>query len=171
MQLVVGCALDLGRGCWRSIVVEEVEACLEILAGTIWNEPETNVSRCCCKLGSGCSHLSPYMRGRFRLGLACVGVRSLTRPACSIWPSAFWRAAASIGSELAWRMLEESIFWLRLWVAVGGVLDSGGEIKVGVAASCSACASAETVSPALSRAIAMGALGRGRCGCAVWWLL
>lgn len=93
------------------------------------------------------------MRGRFRLGLA-VGVRSLTRPACSICPSAFVNAAASIGSELRSSGLEGKI-WLRLCEAVGGVLDSGGDIRVGVAMPSSTCAFVAAASPGLSRAIEM----------------
>ena len=99
------------------------------------------------------------MRGRFRLGLA-VGVRSLTRPACSMCPRAFVNAAASIGSELRSSGLEGKI-WLRLCEAVGGVFDSGGDISVGVAAPSSVCACAAAVSPESSRAIEVDALGYG----------
>jgi hypothetical protein len=143
--------------------VEEVEACLEILACTVWDESGKVSARCCDAIAACPSHLSPYIRGRFRLGLA-VGVRSLTRPACSMCPSAFDSAAASIGSELLSWVAVGKAFWLRLWVAVGGVLDSGGEIRVGVAMSSSRCAFAVAASPESSRAIAMDALYRDRWG-------
>lgn len=67
------------------------------------------------------------MRGRLRLGLV-VGVRSLVLPACSKCSSAFDNADASTASEVP-------SSWLRLWEAVGGVFDSGGDMSAGVAVS------------------------------------
>ena len=67
-----------------------------------------------------------------------------------------------MGSELRLSFLEAKD-WLRLCEAVGGVLDSGGEIKVGVAVSSSLGAVAAAVSPGSSRAMAMGAPGWGAC--------
>jgi hypothetical protein len=77
------------------------------------------------------------MRCRLRLGLA-VGVRSLTLPACSKCSNARDNAAGSTGSEFRSRVPEANSSWLRLWVAVGGVLDSGGEMSVGVKTSSTA---------------------------------
>lgn len=92
------------------------------------------------------------VRGRLRLGLA-VGVRSLARPALPICSSAFERVAESTGSEFRSWMLTD---WLRLWVAVGGVFDSGGEIRVGVAIPSSASAAAVALSPSSTRTMAVG---------------
>jgi hypothetical protein len=51
-----------------------------------------------------------------------------------------------MGSELRSSGFEGKI-WLRLWEAVGGVFDSGGDISVGVAISSSTCAFVATVFP------------------------
>jgi hypothetical protein len=109
-------------------------------------------------LQTGPAHLSPYIRGRFRLGLA-VGVRALTRPACSNCSSALCSAEASIGSDVVRSCaLAANTAWLRLWEAVGGVLDSGGEIKVGVAMPSSICAIDVATSSVLSCAMVAIAL-------------
>lgn len=115
------------------------------------------------------THRSPYIRGRFRLGLA-VGVRSLTRPACSMCPSAFVSAAASIGSELRSSVLEGKVL-LRLWEAVGGVFDSGGEINVGVAMSSWACAFVAAAAAEPRRTIVLNALCYDVCDCAGQWFV
>jgi hypothetical protein len=69
-----------------------------------------------------------------------------------------------MGSELRSSGLEGKI-WLRLCEAVGGVFDSGGDINVGVAMSCSVCAFAAAAPPASSRAIEMIAPG------CEWWVV
>lgn len=51
-----------------------------------------------------------------------------------------------MGSELRSSGFEGKI-WLRLWEAVGGVFDSGGDISVGVAISSSSCAFVATGFP------------------------
>lgn len=51
--------------------------------------------------------------------------------------------------------------WLRLWEAVGGVLDSGGDISVGVAMSSSGCIFAVAASLEWPRAIVTSAPGCG----------
>lgn len=61
-----------------------------------------------------------------------MGRSCCTRPARSKCSKALLKAEASTGSEL--RSCAKSA-WLRLWVAVGGVLDSGGEMSAGVRAS------------------------------------
>jgi hypothetical protein len=58
-------------------------------------------------------YLSPYIRGRFRLGLA-VGVRSLTRPACSKCSKALDKADGSTGSEFRSWLVVSNEAWLRL---------------------------------------------------------
>lgn len=79
--------------------MEQVEAGLKILTSAIRNKSGSIVSTSRhVESKHGQIHLSPYIRGRFRLGLA-VGVRSLTRPACSNCSRAFDRAEGSIGSE------------------------------------------------------------------------
>ena len=71
---------------------------------------------------------SPYTRCLFLLGLA-PGVRSLALPESSNSLSALLKALALIGSDPA----RSAPFALpRLPVAVGGVLESGGEANVGV---------------------------------------
>jgi hypothetical protein len=134
--------------------VQEVEAGLEVLAGTIRNEPRVGqlTMRNICAIWQ--AHLSPYIRGRFRLGLA-VGVRSLTRPACSSCSRAFDSIDESTGSEFRSCVLEPKADLLRLCVAVGGVLDSGGEISVGVAIPLSACAATSPTASISSLAMAM----------------
>ena len=96
------------------------------------------------------------VRGRLRLGLA-VGVRSLCRPAFSSCSRARERVEESTGSEFRSYVLESNADWLRLWVAVGGVFDSGGEINVGVAMPSPACEAITAPSPISSRAMLMTA--------------
>jgi len=101
------------------------------------------------------------MRGRFRLGLA-IGVRSLIRPACSNCSRALDSAEGSTGSDVRSWALAAKECWLRLWVAVGGVLDSGGEMGVGVAmpSSMRAVASAASVVSPVAMAVVEGCEGR-----------
>jgi hypothetical protein len=110
------------------------------------------------------------MRGLLRLGLV-VGVRSLVLPACSKCSSAFDSADASIGSEVP-------SSWLRLWEAVGGVFDSGGEMSAGVATSFSVCWGAGADVGAVAAAAAAAAAAAfvfpramlvDALGCAEWW--
>jgi hypothetical protein len=106
------------------------------------------------------------MRGLLRLGLV-VGVRSLVLPACSKCSSAFDSADASIGSEVP-------SSWLRLWEAVGGVFDSGGEMSAGVATSFSVCSGAGADVGAVAAAAAAAfvfprAMLVNALGCAEWW--
>ena len=44
VQLVVRCAPRFRRRCWRAIIVQKVEACLQILSCAIRNEPESSIS-------------------------------------------------------------------------------------------------------------------------------
>jgi len=60
--------------------------------------------------------------------------------------------AESTGAEFRSWMLTD---WLRLWVAVGGVLDSGGEISVGVAVPSSVRAPGAALSPISTRTMAV----------------
>jgi hypothetical protein len=70
--------------------------------------------------------------------------------------------------------------WLRLWEAVGGVFDSGGEMSAGVATSFSVCSGAGAgadvgaVAAAAAAAAAAAfvfprAMLVNALGCAEWW--
>jgi hypothetical protein len=87
-----------------------------------------------------------------------VGVRSLTRPACSSCSKALESTEESTGSEFRSCALGPMMDWLRLCAAVGGVLDSGGEMRVGVAIPSSACAVSPPPTPISSRAMLVIAL-------------
>jgi hypothetical protein len=87
-----------------------------------------------------------------------VGVRSLTRPACSSCSKALESTEESTGSEFRSCALGPMMDWLRLCAAVGGVLDSGGEMRVGVAIPSSALAASPPPTPISSRAMVVIAL-------------
>jgi hypothetical protein len=61
MQLVVWGALCLGRRCWPAIVMQKVEAGLQILSSAVGNEPEGAVSlrTMTCRGVKSSTHLSP----------------------------------------------------------------------------------------------------------------
>lgn len=69
-----------------------------------------------------------------------------------------------MGSEFRSCASVPNAAWFRLWDAVGGVFDSGGDIKVGVVTSASACAVAGAV---VASAISSRAMVRM---CGVFWI-